>query len=692
MRAAPIPADEKQRLAALQRYAILDSDPENAFDDVVRLAKRLFDVPVALIALVDQDRLWFKSIDGRDVKEIPRDLAFCSYTILSDDILVIPDATRDELYRDNPRVKGEPNIRFYAGAPIITKEGHRIGTFCLLDFKPRDGFSDTDAVLLRDLARIAMSQIEMRAKINEAAEQARQNVDVREQLAFAEAQVRYFFEYAPVSVAMFDNQMRYVISSDSWQETFGQIGNDCIGKRHSDLMPFLPKEWLAQHQACLAGEEIDVAEDRLKLPDGRELWLRRILRPWRTADGSIGGIIVFNENITEQRAIQQQLVQAQKMESVGQLTGGMAHDFNNLLNIVLGNLQLLERAVGNDAKARQRIASAIDAVDKGVDLNRRLLTFARRQNLEKKAFKPADSIRGLSSLLKHTMGENIDLDCRFEDSVDNILTDPNQFESAIVNLALNARDAMPAGGRLKIESRLQYLDKQAVKRENGTEPGDYVCISVTDTGTGIFAEDLPHVVEPFFTTKGTTKGTGLGLSIVYGLLKQSGGFMRISSEVGSGTTVRLYFPVYRGAACAVPSGAGAPGQSIEGSGTVLLVEDRDDVREIASDMLGDLGYDVVSAADGKSAIDILKSPQTVDLVFTDIIMPGGVDGTEVARMARELRPGLPVVFSSGYAEASVLRRGDIDVSSNLITKPYRREELGRMLHEARQSSAHAADD
>jgi len=682
MPAAPVPVDEAQRLEALQRYAILDSEPEAAFDDIVQLARRHFNVPIALVALMDENRLWFKSICGMDASEVRRDITFCSYTILSNDIMVVPDAREDERFLDNPLVTDDLKIRFYAGAPITTEDGYRIGTCCLIDDKPRHDFSDSDKELLRDLARIAMSQIEMRIAIHETIAQTKKNIDVREQLSFAEMQVRYFFEYAPVAVAMFDDQMRYIIASDTWRDTFKLSTDDLVGKRNADVLPHLPEFWRQQQAACLAGEEIDVAESELPMPDGSRVWLRRILRPWRRSDGSIGGVVAFIENITEQRAVLQQLVQSQKMESVGQLTGGMAHDFNNLLNIVLGNLQLLERSIGDDPTAQRRIHSAIDAVDKGVELNRRLLMFARRQNLERAAFSPSETILSLSDLLMRSLGENIDLECEVDDTPEVIYTDRSQFEAAIINLALNARDAMPAGGCLRIKTGLVHMSKNDMSYEEDIEPGEYLKITVADNGTGIAVQDLPRVVEPFFTTKDTSKGTGLGLSMVYGLARQSGGFMQVSSELTSGTTVSLYFPVHDHEPESVEQMLVKTDQPVEGSGIVLLVEDRDDVREIAVDMLNDLGYEVVSAENGQEAIDILAGDRPLDVVFTDVIMPGGIDGTDVAEAARKLRPGLPVLFASGYAEAGILRNGGSDISAKLITKPYRRDTLGERLRKA----------
>jgi PAS domain S-box-containing protein len=1310
-----LPPDEEQRLAALRRYAILDTAPnETSFKRIVDLAARQFDVPIALVSLVDADRQWFKASCGLDASGSGRDVAFCAHAILSDDVLYVPDARDDARFANNPFVTDGIKIRFYAGAPLITPEGYKLGTLCLIDDKPRHDFSTQDQALLTDLAAIVADQIEMRYAAGNVLTEIEGRIQAEDDLAIAEHQLKLFFEHAPVSVAMLDRDMCYMGASRRWRETF-QIGDAAIaGKGHFELLNHLPGHWRQAYEKCLSGDVLDLAEDRLSKADGGFHWVRHQVRPWIRRDGSIGGVIAFveiideqkkaasdlehnrrflqsvldnikdgvvacdgaghlslfnaatkrfhgldsqpippeqwtehydlyeadgitpltmervplfralngetvtgqemviapkngpkrrlvtdavamhdsqgdkmgamasmhdvtNERLAEQRwheaeqryraifnhtfqfcglldlegtlleandtaidfagltradlvglpfwechwwqvgdetktrlkraikqarngrfvryevvvqgaggrrapidfslkpvsddegrivqliaegrdisdkretetslrlitdnvpfligsvdadlkyrfinktgaqwlarsqdeivganvaeifgadgvapiteliervrvegsvrferkvrypdgqeraiegayvaletadgdydgfiglamdmtgrqraedalrqnqrelelilnnvpvrifykddknrilrlnktaadsiglsvaeaegadtydlfpemakkyhdddlaviesntptlgivekyapregdpswvrtdkvpytdpdtgersifvaasditsekeaeealkakeeryrrlynntpvmlhsidaegrllsvsdfwleklgygrdevigrkstdfltpesqsvsehvladfmctglckdveyqmvcksgaiidvllsaiaerddtgafinslavmtditdrkQVERQFVQAQKMETVGQLTGGLAHDFNNLLGVVMGNLQLIERKLVDDEKAAKRIAAALTAVNKGAELTRRLLAFSRRQKLETETFDPNPLIESMSALLQRTLGASVSLQCSLGEDVAAVMTDPAQLESALLNLAINARDAMPGGGSLTIESSNIRLEAGYADHE-GIEPGNYVLIAVSDTGKGIEADQLERVFEPFFTTKDVGKGSGLGLSMVYGFIKQSGGHVRIYSEVGRGTTVRMYLPVGEdGAVPVLGNGLNEPTEdALSGSETILVVEDQDEVRDIAVALLEDLGYALRQARDGRQALEILECDRDIDLLFTDIVMAGGMDGTQLASAVSERRPGLPVVFTTGYAEAAVLRDGDVKAATNLVTKPYNRTELAKKIRAA----------
>ncbi len=385
-------------------------------------------------------------------------------------------------------------------------------------------------------------------------------------------------------------------------------------------------------------------------------------------------------DVTDRKQVERRLIQAQKMEMVGQLTGGLAHDFNNLLAVVLGNLQLMRRSLGDDDRLSKRVTSAISAVDRGAGLTRRLLAFSRRHALETVEVNPL--IEDLSDLLRQTLGETIELDCRLADGIRSVDTDRTQLETALINLAVNSRDAMPDGGKLTIESSAVRIDPAAEDAPADVADGDYVVLTVTDTGRGIAPENLDRVFEPFFTTKdvGRGSGLGLGLSMVYGFMKQSGGHIRVASEVGTGTRVSLYLPTKAGEGVdAAPAGASEIGgeapEARSAFGTVLVVEDQSDVREIAIDLLNDIGFRTIEAADAEAALRVLSSDRRLDLLFTDIVMPGSIRGTELTYVARQLRPGLPVVFTTGYADVGLLRDSEVPTAGALVTKPYGRDDL-----------------
>ena len=1201
---APLPPTESERLAALRRYAILDTEPDPALDRIVRFAAKQFKMPIAMVSLVDRDRQWFQSVCGLSTKETGRDVAFCGHAILQDDVFVIPDARQDHRFAENPLVTGEPRIRFYAGAPLINPQGHALGALCLVDREPRHDFSEEDKAALQDLAVMVVDHIDMRYTAGDVLREVETRIQVENSLAIAEDQLGLFFDYLPVSVAVFDRDMRYLAASRHWCETFGLDSASLVGRCHHEVLSQIPHSWHKQYARCLEGEALDIEEDKLPKPGGGFEWVRRQMRPWRNRDGEIGGLIVFKEiiserkemeaklhhnqsflkavlesvqdgivacdaegqlsyfnesacritglemkplmpedwvdtysllepdgqtplafektplfqalqgqtvenqelviaphglprrlvvcqssplydeagvklgavasmhdvtaqreaeksfesaleevrqreahlriitnnlpflitytdkdfnyrfinrtgaawyavaqkdivgsnaeemlgvenfarlrpylerarhgvkstfessvdypdgmrrdiqclyvpdfddegdvqgviaialditeqkrvankliseqrqlalildnvpvrifykddknrilranqpaaqsigltveeiegadafdlfprmaskyhaddlevirsgqpklgiteeiqmkdgerrwirtdkvpytdgdtgerfvfvagsditaeklaeerlktseeryrslytktpvmlhsidaegcvvsvsdlwlermgygkdevigrkardfmtpesardaaeqsmpqffrdgfcknveyqfvtksgevldillsavaeydesgvplrsmavlnDITERKVVERQLAQSQKMETVGQLTGGLAHDFNNLLGVVLGNLQLLQRSVSTDERATRRIEAAIKAVDRGAELNRRLLAFSRRQKLETEVVDPNPLVESLSDMLTRALGESVALECRLGSQIPSIRTDPSQLESAILNLAVNARDAMPDGGRLTIETLAVHLDEDDAAREHEVEAGDYVMLSVTDSGCGIAADKIDKVFEPFFTTKEVGKGSGLGLSMVYGFIKQTGGHVRIYSELGRGTTIRLYMPV---AGCDSRDRASVTELETDiesGHETVLVVEDQADVREVAVGLLEDLGYSVREAENGRDALEVLNAYDDIDLVFTDIVMPGGMDGTQVAKAARRLRPDLPVVYATGYAEAAVLREGDVRATENLVTKPYRREDLATKIRQAFREQA-----
>ena len=387
------------------------------------------------------------------------------------------------------------------------------------------------------------------------------------------------------------------------------------------------------------------------------------------------------QRFRETEATETQIRQAQKMEAVGQLTGGIAHDFNNILTVITGTIEILADAVA-DRPELAGIARLIDdAATRGAALTQHLLAFARKQPLQPASVDINALVVDTVKLLKPTIGERVSIDFRPGEAISPALVDPSQLTTAILNLALNARDAMPNGGQLRIETANVELRDNAVKTFDGPAAGQYVMISLADTGQGIAAADLNKVFEPFYTTKEVGKGTGLGLSMVYGFVKQSNGHITIQSEKGRGTTILICLPQAEATAILRPDMAPAvPTQ--QGHETILVVEDDPLVRTYVLAQISSLGYRTLSASSGPEALHALRGSHPIDLLFTDIIMPGSINGRELSIEAVKLRPDLKVLFTSGYTENAIDHDGRLDQGVHLLRKPYRRAELASMLRAA----------
>jgi signal transduction histidine kinase len=404
-------------------------------------------------------------------------------------------------------------------------------------------------------------------------------------------------------------------------------------------------------------------------------------------DGSI--FVGIMHDLTSRIRTEEQLTHAQKMEAVGQLSGGIAHDFNNLLTVIIGNTDLLAENLKARPDLKQLCDTILNAGERGAELTRRLLAFSRRQTLQPAIIDCSELVKNLQMMLHHTLREDIEIRIAADTDLANAFADPSQLESAILNLALNARDAMPLGGHLSITLGNAKLDKDYQNEHPEVKPGEYIMIAVTDDGEGMTPEIREHVFEPFFTTKEVGKGTGLGLSMVYGFVKQSKGHVAIYSEPGLGTTVRIYLP----AAITKELSEREPRQIVEttsfrGTETVLVVEDDPFVRSHAVTSLISFGYHVITAVDGRDALAKLSEGQKIDLLFSDIVMPGGISGWELAEQAQKHRPNLKILLTSGYPLEALSTRGHHNPNVPLLNKPYRKMDLGRRLREIFDTAAH----
>jgi len=418
--------------------------------------------------------------------------------------------------------------------------------------------------------------------------------------------------------------------------------------------------------------------------DGTRFWANVLIDAIRDDAGELIGFAKITRDMTERRAVEERLRQAQKMEAIGQLTGGVAHDFNNLLTVIFGNLETLLRRLPekDEDDLRRLVDGAIRGATRAAQLTQRLLAFSRRQPLEPKPVNLNRLVAGASELLQRTLGERVAVETVLGAGLWWVQVDPSQLESALLNLAVNSRDAMPGGGKLTIETTNTYLDDAYAAAQDDLAAGHYVLLAVSDTGTGMPKEVIARAFEPFFTTKAPGEGTGLGLSQVWGFIKQSGGHVQIYSEPGEGTAVKLYLP-----RLATAPGQGESDESVASvpmgrrGETILVVEDDDDVRAHSVDILRELGYRVIAAPDGASALRVLESEPEVRLLFTDIGLPGGFNGRHLAEEACRRYPALKLLFTTAYARNALLNQGKLEPGVDLVLKPFTYAALAAKIRE-----------
>jgi PAS domain S-box-containing protein len=479
------------------------------------------------------------------------------------------------------------------------------------------------------------------------------------------------WQLSPDLLGALNSKGYFETSNPAWQRVLGWSEAEVASMSIFELLhPDDVEHTRAGFELTQVGEPAIGFANRYRCKDGSYRWISWV--------GILEDDFVYctGRDITAERAAevelsaaQEALRQSQKMEAIGQLTGGIAHDFNNLLTGILGSLDLVRRRLA--ANEPEDISKFMDAASasaqRAAALTHRLLAFARRQSLNSRPNDINRLVASMGELLTRTLGERIELNCVVSENLWTAFTDANQLESALLNLAINARDAMPQGGRLTIETTNVQLDEAYTSVYEDLEPGDYISISVSDTGIGMTPEVLAKAIDPFFTTKAVGEGTGLGLSVIYGFAKQSGGHLRLYSEIGGGTTVKLYLPraLQNAVATAVsivevPRGKGE---------AILIVEDDATVRQIISDALQDLGYHIMAAPDARVAIPLLQSDQRIDLLISDVVLPH-VNGRKLAELARNLRPELEVLFVSGYAESAIDRGEFLDPGMDMLTKPF----------------------
>ncbi len=871
-----------ERSAAPASHAILDTPCGAEFDDLVQLASRLLDMPIALVNLVDEHRQWFKAEVGLGVRETPLSDSFCVHTLKQDELLLVEDATCDPRFAANPQVTGPPYIRAYAGVILRGEGGVPLGALCTLDCKPRS-FSEDQVEVLRALGRQVVSHLALRRALHLKRTDDEQDRATRARLEISEHTLGLATEAAGVGAWDLDLIDDVLTWSKTTRATFGTTVDkarnlaDFFSRLHPDdvepvrtamvatldparRIPFNVEyralgedritRWVeARGQGvfdeagrCLraVGLVVDITARkyadtlRIALTElterlrnigdtadlsfaaaeliGRTLGVSRVgygamdtraetftvERDWnapgiqtlagvlqfrdygsyienlkrgenvvfedayldpRTVDTAdrlkaISAVAAVNMPVTEQgdtvamlylnhaepRAFpphelafiqevaertriaverrraehdlrrseahlrrlnetleqrvcertaelekaQEALRQSQKMEAVGQLTGGLAHDFNNLLTGITGSLELLQSrlAQGRFDTVDRYVNAAQGAARRAASLTQRLLAFSRRQTLDPKPTNVNRLVTGMEELIRRTVGPSIEIEVVGATGLWPTLIDPGQLENALLNLCINARDAMPEGGRLTIETGNKWMDER-IAQERDLDPGQYVSLCVTDTGTGMTPEVIARAFDPFFTTKPLGEGTGLGLSMIYGFVRQSGGQVRVYSEVGEGTTMCLYLPRHQGDGEEADAKATAEERSAHARAgeTVLVVDDEPTVRMLVVEVLEEAGYTAIEATDGAGGLKVLQSKRRIDLLVTDVGLPGGMNGRQLADAARIGRADLKVLFITGYAENAVVGNGHLDPGMSVLTKPFTIDSLARRIRE-----------
>ncbi|MGS4946824.1 ATP-binding protein [Meridianimarinicoccus sp. RP-17] len=676
----------------LRAIGVLDGEAEQAFDRIVDLVARTLGCPVSLVAIIDtaRDRQFIKAAHGlppslSEKRELPLSHSFCKTVVASHAPVVVPDAREDPRFRDNPAVS-ELDVIAYLGMPVVDASGQAVGSLCAVSSSPRTWSAD-DREMVQTLADAVSREIRMRTAL---AEQRELNAELR-------AVERRFSDLAAnVPGAIF----RYILFPDDrdlveymspgcldiWEVGPEEIENDA-----SRLWEVILPEDEDGLRASIArsAQQMDRWEHRWRIvtPSGRQKWLQGYSTPQRIDDGAIlwnALILDVTVEVEAQEKLQRTerfIAEAQKQETIGQLAGGLAHDLNNLLAVVMGNAEVALARSGIDS-VDTYLNDIIRSAERGSDILQSVLSFARRSDLRPVVLDMHEVLRGMDNMIRRTVPENIDLSISGDRAARYVSADRGGLENALLNLILNARDAMPHGGKLTVETaNVDLGDDYIARRGEDIAPGRYVMLSVSDTGIGIDPMDIDRIFEPFFTTKGKGKGTGLGLSMVQGFSKQSGGTLRVYSERGHGSSFQLFLPALEDAgtkAAEKPQSDAAPG-----GGRVLLVEDNDDVRKTVRMILDGAGYLVTEAASGDIALTMLDDTCSgFDVVLTDVVMPGKLQGPDLVHVIRDRNPRMPVVFMSGYPhEANVhgngIRRNDIS-----LTKPMSKAKLLTALGQA----------
>ncbi len=687
--------EELARLKALRDCHVLDTPPEELFDQTARLAAYLCGTPIGLIGFIDATRHWFKSRVGWDYPEIPREHSICGQTILHHDLLVIPDAALDERFFNVPMVT-RAGIRFYAGAPLLTTEGYALGTLCVMDRLPRElPAGHKDALLT--LAHLVAAQLEVRRGTKASApvddkpsliEGTVENISEHKRAddALRDSQERLLgiISSAMDAIITVDDKQRIIVFNRAAEQIFHCPASEAIGQT---IDKFIPQRFHEAHREHIRSfGQTGTSSRSMYSPgtlmgvraDGEEFPVEATISQVKTGSERLYTVIL--RDISVRKRTEDELRQAQKMEAVGHLAGGIAHEFNNYLGIIMGYSDQMAQEEIQSESLRLGLAEIKGATQKTASLTRQLLAFSRKQLIEPTVLDLNASVWDAHKLLRRLIPANIDVIPVLHPDLGKVKADPAQIQQILINLVVNARDAMPQGGKITIDTAEVVLDEEFASRHVDILPGDYVMLSVNDTGEGIDAETLAHIFEPFFTTKQAGKGTGLGLSTTYGIVKQSGGHITVASVQGRGTTFRVYLPKLAETHDDSPTAPHSKPMPT-GIATIVLVEDESSLRRLMRTTLERQGYRVLEAKDGAEGLSLCRhNLEHIDLVVTDLAMPR-MTGLQLKEKVVALRSSMKFLLISGYAEDLLGSREQIANAGDFLEKPFLPDELARRVRE-----------
>ncbi|MEH2090115.1 hybrid sensor histidine kinase/response regulator [Nostoc sp.] len=689
---------ESARLEALHQYEILDTPPEEAFDDLAFLATQICNTPIALINLIDANRQWFKAKVGLDVPEMPRNNGFGSICMESGEVLIIPDTLADERFAINPLVtSAEFGARFYAGVPLLAPGGEAIGTLCIVDRVPHQ-INPQQVEALQTLSRMIVRQLENRRnlvelvsikqdykQVQEALHQSESILDSCQQVEQQIHEQAVLLDLVNDAIFVQDLSKKILLWNKKAEELYGWKSEEAIGKQFDEL---LSTEALAQYleiyQTVLKngfwqGELHKTSKSGKKLIVGSR---------WMLLEGEysqVKSILAIDTDITQKKQLEKQVLRAQRMESIGTLASGIAHDLNNVLSPILMSVHLL-KAKNREPQINQMLSIIESNAKRGADLVKQVLSFARgiEGDIQGQTATPQHTvlqvkhlILEIQQIILQTFPKSITVYTEIQEELLPICADSTQLHQVLINLCLNARDAMLTGGTLTISAENIWIDEIYASMHIGAKVGAYITLTAADTGLGISKEILDRIFEPFFTTKELGKGTGLGLSTVISIIKEHDAFITVSSCVGEGTKFQVYLPAVNQVPIQLLQDIEIP----TGSGEcILVVDDETAIQEITKTSLENYNYTAITAGDGMEALEIYTEHQeTISAAIIDIMM-SKMDGATTIRTLQNINPLLPIIAVSGLVTSEQVPLDKTAEYTAFLSKPYTTQELLKTLH------------